>query len=59
MSAESKKVKEVIANAKVTDAVKDYSNHPFFLKKAEESKVFLEKNGFPEEVLKRYLKTNS
>jgi hypothetical protein len=33
--------------------VRDYSNDPFFVKKANESKRFLEKNGFPEELLKK------
>lgn len=27
--------------------VEDLSNHPFFVKKAEEAKAFLKKNGFP------------
>ena len=31
--------------------VKDYGNDPFFVKKAEESKTFLEKHGFPKELL--------
>lgn len=31
--------------------VKDYGNDPFFVKKAEESKAFLEKHGFPRELL--------
>jgi hypothetical protein len=31
--------------------VKDFGNDPFFLKKAKESKTFLEKNGFPKELL--------
>ncbi|NOS92149.1 MAG: hypothetical protein HOP30_09520 [Cyclobacteriaceae bacterium] len=32
---------------------KDYGNAPFFVKKAKESKAFLEKNGFPEAILKK------
>jgi hypothetical protein len=31
--------------------VKDYGNDPFFVKKAKESKAFLEKHGFPKELL--------
>jgi hypothetical protein len=31
--------------------VKDYGNDPFFVKKAEESRTFLEKHGFPKELL--------
>jgi len=27
--------------------VKDYGNDPYFVKKAKESKIFLEKHGFP------------
>jgi len=35
----------------VSDKVKDYGNDPYFLKKARESKVFLEKHGFPKELI--------
>lgn len=35
----------------VNKKVKDYGNDPFFVKKAQESKVFLEKHGFPKELL--------
>jgi hypothetical protein len=31
--------------------VRDYGNDPFFIKKAEESKAFLEKHGFPKDLL--------
>jgi hypothetical protein len=31
--------------------VRDYGNEPFFIKKADESQAFLEKHGFPEELL--------
>ena len=31
----------------------DYENDPFFVKKANESKEFLEKHGFPKEALTR------
>jgi hypothetical protein len=33
--------------------VGDFGNDPFFIKKAEESKAFLEKNGFPKQLLTR------
>jgi hypothetical protein len=33
--------------------VRDYGNEPLFIKKANESQAFLEKNGFPEELLKK------
>ena len=35
----------------VSKKVKDYGNDPFFVKKAKESKTFLEKHGFPKELL--------
>lgn len=31
--------------------VKDYGNHPFFVDKAKQSKAFLDKHGFPKELL--------
>lgn len=33
--------------------VKDYGNHPFFVNKAKKSKAFLDKHGFPKELLKQ------
>ncbi|MBX2922905.1 MAG: hypothetical protein KF746_11975 [Chitinophagaceae bacterium] len=33
--------------------VRDYGNDPYFIKKANKSKVFLEKNGFPKELLSK------
>lgn len=36
----------------ISNDVRDYGNDPFILKKARESKEFLEKHGFPEEVIK-------
>jgi hypothetical protein len=41
-----------IANVPFSDEVKDYSNDPTFIKRAQEAKEFLEKVGFPEELLK-------
>ena len=43
----STKGKTKIQNKKV----KDYGNDPFFVKKAADSKIFLEKHGFPKELL--------
>ena len=40
-------------NAIISNDVKDYGNDPFFIKKANESKAFLEKHGFPEELMKK------
>ena len=45
---QSKSKTSKIKNAK---KVKDYGNDPFFIKKAEESKAFLEKHGFPKELV--------
>lgn len=33
--------------------INDYGNDPFFVKKGEESRSFLEKRGFPKELLTR------
>lgn len=43
---ENKKAMDSIHNP-----VRDYGNDPFFVKKANKSKVFLEKHGFPKEIL--------
>jgi len=37
----------------VSKSVKDYGTDPFFVKKANQSQKFLEKNGFPKEVLNK------
>jgi hypothetical protein len=42
-----------LGNAIISDKVRDYGNDPFFVKKAEESKKFLEKHGFPKELLEK------
>ena len=36
----------------ISNDVRDYGNDPFVLKKAKESKEFLEKHGFPEDFIK-------
>jgi hypothetical protein len=46
-----KQTKRKPARAKASDKVKDYGNDPFFVKKAEESRSFLEKHGFPKDIL--------
>lgn len=48
-----KKSQKVNIAANISSDVKDYGNDPFFIKKANESKIFLEKNGFPEGLLKK------
>ena len=50
--SKKKNQKKVAINAKISSDVKDYSNDPYFIKKANESKDFLEKHGFPEELMK-------
>ena len=39
--------------AKRTHKVKEYGNDPFFVQKAKESKAFLEKYGFPKQLVTR------
>ena len=46
-----KQAKKKVAKSKSASKVNDYGNDPFFLKKAEESKAFLEKHGFPKDLL--------
>lgn len=52
MLHESQK-KQKKSRVKVSNKVKDYSSDPFFVKKADESKAFLEKHGFPKEIMNR------
>jgi hypothetical protein len=46
-----KQSKSKPSKTKSTKKVKDYGNDPLFIKKAEESRAFLEKHGFPKELL--------
>ncbi len=46
-----KQANKKTARSKSARKVKDYGNDPFFVKKAEESKAFLEKHGFPNDLL--------
>lgn len=48
-----KRVNKNPIKAIISKKVKDYGNDPFFVKKAEESKAFLEKHGFPKELLNK------
>ncbi len=50
---EQRKVPKANISAKISNDVKDYGKDPVFVKRADESKAFLEKNGFPKELLKR------
>ncbi len=51
----NKKDKEIkkIGNTIISDKVRDYGNDPFFVKKNQQSKEFLEKHGFPKELLEK------
>lgn len=46
-----KQGKKKAAKGKVHAKTKDYGNDPFFVKKAADSKAFLEKHGFPKDLL--------
>jgi hypothetical protein len=52
-SNEKNKDVKKFGNAIISDKVKDYGNDPFFIKKAQDSKEFLEKHGFPKELLEK------
>ncbi len=39
--------------AKISKDVKSYTNDPFVIQKGKESKAFLDKYGFPKELLKK------
>ena len=49
MKQETKKATKVTINKEL----KSYENDPFVIKKNKESRAFLEKNGFPEELLRK------
>lgn len=51
MATEIKRTTKAESNAVVSDKVKNYGNDPFFVKKAKEPKEFLEKHGFPKELI--------
>jgi hypothetical protein len=53
MPSEEKKPNDQRINAIISNNVKDHGNDPFVLKKAADSKAFLEKHGFPEEVISK------
>ena len=54
MNAVTKKqTSEKPSKVKISDKVNNYGNDPYFVKKANESKIFLEKHGFPKELLNK------
>jgi hypothetical protein len=46
-----KQIKKKVVKSKGGRKIQDFSNDPFFVKKDEESKAFLEKHGFPKDLL--------
>jgi hypothetical protein len=53
MANENKHIQKAGSKAVVNSTVRDYGNEPFFVKKANDSKQFLEKHGFPKAFQKR------
>ncbi len=53
MANENKHRQKGSSKAVVNSTVRDYGNEQFFVKKANESKQFLEKHGFPQAFHKR------
>ena len=45
-----KRIPKKLAKALISDTIRDYGNDPFFVKKANQSKGFPEKHGFPEQL---------
>jgi hypothetical protein len=45
-------MQKLAITAIISSNVKDHRNDPYSFKKANESKAFLEKHGFPEELMK-------
>ena len=46
-----KRARKKLTKGVISNKVKDYGNEPFFVKKAKQAKDFLEKHGFPKELL--------
>jgi hypothetical protein len=53
MMTKEKHSQKLHSNATISSNVRDYGSEPFFVKKADDSKKFLEKHGFPKAFLKR------
>lgn len=53
MASENKHIQKADSKAGVKSTVKEYGNEPFFVKKANDSKQFLEKHGLPKAFQKR------
>ncbi len=59
MQSMSKRFSLSDIKVKVSSKLKDRSNDPYFIKKADESKAFLEKVGFPKELVNLKTKSNN
>jgi hypothetical protein len=51
--AANKKILKKQPKSSVSSEVKDYSNDPFFVKKGKASEAFLNKHGFPKELVEK------
>ena len=51
MKTKIKTQKKIKSSSSPTSKMPDYGNDPFFVKKANDSKKFLDKHGFPKELL--------
>ena len=53
MTNQVRKISSMKSFAEVSQRVKDYGTEPFFIQKAKESKAFIEKHGFPKELVRK------
>ncbi len=53
MASEKKHIQKGSSKAIVNSSVRDYGNEPFFVKKANDSKEFLQKHGLPKAFQRR------
>jgi hypothetical protein len=57
MSGKRKNIKKKATpkiGAIISDRIGNHENHPFFVKKAERAKAFIEKNGLPKELTRKH-----
>jgi len=53
MSTVKKAVQDILHEDVISDKVKNYTNEPYFVKKAEKAKEFLRQHPIPERYLKK------
>ncbi|MDP9079834.1 MAG: hypothetical protein M3O71_20585 [Bacteroidota bacterium] len=53
MSTVKKAVQDTLQQDVISDKVRDYTNEPYFVKKAEKAKEFLRQHPIPERYLKK------